>query len=100
MLDQKEIARFAQTLAAAVVRDAHEFVAGEKVDVTQQEAEAILLTTLLTAAALEAHAITSLPPKEGANVRAFVERLSHDVQVTLNQKTNIITTPTDVPSQT
>jgi len=95
MLDSKEIARFAQTLAAAVVQDAHDFVAGEKVDVTQDEAEAILLTTLFTAAALEAHALASLPSDTARHVRAFVERLSHDVQVSLNKKSNIITTPTE-----
>jgi len=84
MIDKHEISRIAQYLAADVIRQAHELLAGEKVDVTQDEAEAILLTTLATAAAIEAHAILALPPDKAANVRAFVERLTHDIQVVRN----------------
>ena len=102
MIDAKTLSTYAMAIAADATMAAQRAIAGEA-EPTEQETLAILQLTLMAAAVLEAHAIHALPPEFAKHVRAFVERLTSDVQRVRNAATEtpiiqLPTTPT-TPAQ-
>ncbi len=100
MIDHTSMARYANALAADVVRGAQHIIAGES-EPNEQETLAILQISLMAAAVLEAHAIHALPPDYAKSVRAFVERMADQVQHIINKQseTPIIQVPDDPAPQ-
>ena len=95
MIDAKTLSTYASALAADTIASCQRIIAGEA-EPTQEEALAILQLSLMCAAVLEAHAIHALPPEHARNVRAFVERLTSDVQRLINSPI-ITSSPTPTP---
>lgn len=95
MIDHKTMCSYATALAADVVAGAQRIIAGDS-EPTDEEAQAILQLTCMVAAVLEAHAVHALPPDLARHVRAFIERLTSDVQrcLTSSGTAPVIITPT------
>ncbi len=85
MIDHKTMCAYSIAIAGDAVRNAQHIIAGDS-EPTPQESEAILQLTMMVAGVLEAHAIHALKPRPdlARNVRAFIERLSSDVQRVMN----------------
>lgn len=97
MIDANTLCGYAVAIGADAVRAAQHCIAGES-EPTPQEAEAILQLTMMSAAVLEAHAIHALGhrPDLARNVRAFIERMTSDVQKILSAKSTLLNpTPTE-----
>ncbi len=93
MIDVKDIVRVSSALCADVLQGAQRLIAPDKTSpasLTADETEAIVMAALATAALLEGAAIMSLPADKAANVRAFTERLAHDIQTARNASATLL----------
>lgn len=94
MIDSKDIARMAAHLSATLVADTTELIASGKSieDLTPEETEATIAVLLGTVGAIQSYVISALPPDKAANVRAYLDRLSNDIQHARN-----VQAPTPTP---
>jgi hypothetical protein len=81
MIDAKQIATMAAFLVDRIVQSAVELIAPGRLveDLSPEETEATIAVLLATTAALQSYVVAVLPHEKACNVRAYLDRLAHDM---------------------
>jgi hypothetical protein len=95
MITPQDIARLAAFLSNRLVEESVELLAsGKKIEeLSPEESEAVVAVLLAALGALQSYIISALPPAHASNVRAYLDRLSTDIQRARNTPTPTERTP-------